>query len=274
MVPRGRAAREAAGSDSRVIKLKLRILKSSEMEIEVMVEDIKPALANSLRRAMMTEVPTMCIEDVEIYQNSSSIYDEILAHRLGLVPLKTDLDDYVLPENCTCDGEGCPSCSLIFILDREGPGTVYSGDLQSEDPRIFPVSDEIPLVKLAEGERVRMECVAKLGRGIDHAKWQPGVISYKNIHRVEIPEDCPSEVVEKCTRGVFGLEDYEVVVKDTTRCNMCGVCQKICPDIKITTDESSFVFKIESNGALSAERIFLEGVDALRRKAEEFADKL
>lgn len=253
--------------------MKFQILKSSEMEIEMLIEGIKPAMANSLRRSMMTDVPTMCIDDVEVFQNSSSLYDEILAHRLGLVPLKTDLESYVLPEECACDGEGCPSCTLIFILDREGPGTVYSGDLQSEDPRIFPVSDEIPIVKLAEGERVRMECSARLGTGIEHAKWHPGVISYGNVHRVKVPEGCPNEVVEKCTRGVFGLDDYQVVVKDTTRCNMCGVCQKICPDIEIETDDTSFVMRIESNGALPARAIFERGVEAIKRKADEFAEK-
>lgn len=257
-----------------VFALKFQILKRSEMEIEMLVEGIKPALANSLRRIMITEVPTMCIDDVEIYENSSSLYDEILAHRLGLIPLKTDLENYVLPENCSCAGEGCSSCSLIFILDREGPGTVHSGDLQSEDPRIFPVSDDIPIVKLAEGERIRMECKARLGAGIEHAKWQPGVISYKNLYRVEMTDNCPSDVVEKCTRGVFELEDYQVIVKDTTRCNLCRVCLKVCPDIKITTDEDSFVFMIESNGSLPADAIFLKAADILKTKAEEFAEKI
>lgn len=240
----------------------------------MLVEGITPALANSLRRVMITEVPTMCIDDVEIYENSSSLYDEVLAHRLGLIPLKTDLETYVLPDECECGGEGCPSCSLVFILDREGPGTVHSGDLQSEDPRIFPVSDDIPIVKLAEGERIRMECKARLGLGLEHAKWQPGVISYRNVQRVELPEGCPSEVVEKCTRGVFALEDYRVVVRDTTRCNLCGVCRRVCPEIKITTDPNSFIFMIESNGSLPADEIFLRAVDVLKRKAEEFAQRL
>jgi DNA-directed RNA polymerase subunit D len=254
--------------------VKFQILKRSETEIEMSVEGIDAALANSLRRAMITEVPTMCIEDLEIYENSSSLYDEILAHRLGLVPLKTDLDNYVLPEDCTCEDQGCPSCSLIFILDREGPGTVHSGDLQSEDPRIFPVSDDIPLVRLAEGERIRMECKARLGKGIEHAKWQPGVVAYKNVYEVKIPEGCPGEVVDLCTRGVFGLEDFKVVVKDTTRCNLCNVCLKVCPEIETTINKEWFVFSIESNGSLPADTVFLKGVDALKSKAEEFAEKI
>jgi len=254
--------------------LKFQILSRSEMEIEMLVEGISPALANALRRAMMTEVPTMCIDDIEVFENSSSLYDEILAHRLGLIPLKTDLENYVLPEECRCEGRGCSSCSLTFILDREGPGTVHSGDLQSEDPRIFPVSDDIPIVKLAEGERIRMQCTAVLGKGLVHAKWQPGVVSYKMVHQVEVPDGCDAAVVEKCTRGVFGLEDGRVAVKDTTRCNLCGICRKLCPDIKISTRSDRFVFRIESNGSLPADAIFFKAVEALKSKAEEFSEKI
>jgi len=250
------------------------ILKRSETELEMLLTEATPALANSLRRAMLTEVPTMAIEDIEIYENSSSLYDEILAHRLGLVPLKTDLENYVLPEDCTCEEDACPSCSLIFILDREGPGTVFSGDLQSEDPRIFPVSDDIPIVTLAEGERIRMECRARLGKGAEHAKWQPGVVSYRNVHRVEIPEDCSSELVDVCSRGVFTLDDYHVMVKDTTRCNACRVCLKVCPEVEIITEEDKFLFMIESNGSLSADDVFLRALDALKAKAEEFGEKI
>jgi DNA-directed RNA polymerase subunit D len=250
------------------------IVKRSETELEMLLTETTPAMANSLRRAMLTEVPTMAIEDIEIYENSSSLYDEILAHRLGLVPLKTDLDNYVLPEDCTCEDDACPSCSLIFILDREGPGTVFSGDLQSEDPRIFPVSDDIPIVTLAEGERIRMECRARLGKGLEHAKWQPGVVSYRNVHRVEIPEDCSSELVDVCKRGVFALDEYHVMVKDTTRCNACRVCLKICPDAQIITEDDKFLFMIESNGSLPADDIFLRAVAGLKAKADEFAEKI
>lgn len=254
--------------------MKFQILKRSETELEMLVEGISVALANAVRRAMITEVPTMCIEDIEVFENSSSLYDEVLAHRLGLIPLKTDLENYVLPEDCKCAGKGCSSCSLTFILDREGPGNVHSGDLQSEDPRIFPVSDDIPVVKLAEGERIRMQCTAILGRGLEHAKWQPGVISYKMVHQVEVPDDCDAGVVEKCARGVFALEDNRVVVKDTTRCNVCGVCPKICPGIKISTQSDRFVFRIESNGSLPAEAIFFKAVEALKSKAEELSSKI
>ncbi len=70
---------------------------------------------------MTEEVPTMAIEDVEFRKNNSILYDEIIAHRLGLVPLKTDLKSYNLPEKCKCKGEGCARFQLTVPIDQ------YSG---------------------------------------------------------------------------------------------------------------------------------------------------
>ena len=78
-----------------------------------------PAFANAFRRAMIGEVPTLAIEDVRIYDNTSAFFDEMLAHRLGLIPIKTDLSTYSTQENCTCGGAGCPGCTVTFTLSVE-----------------------------------------------------------------------------------------------------------------------------------------------------------
>lgn len=119
----------------------------------------------------------MAIDEVVILENSSVLYDELVAHRLGLLPLKTDLERYILPEQCDCRSPlGCPKCRVLLVLDaqaRDRVVTVYSGELVSEDKEVIPISDKIPIVKLATGQKVKLEAYAKLGRGMDHAKWQP-----------------------------------------------------------------------------------------------------
>jgi DNA-directed RNA polymerase subunit D len=123
----------------------------------------------------------MAIDDVVILENSSVLYDEILSHRLGMVPLKTDLERYVLPEKCDCGNPlGCQKCRVLLVLDataHDKPRTVYSGDLVSEDREIAPISASIPIVKLAQGQSVKLEAYARLGRGKEHAKWQPATSS-------------------------------------------------------------------------------------------------
>lgn len=123
----------------------------------------------------------MAIDDVVILENSSVLYDEILSHRLGMVPLKTDLERYILPEKCDCGTPlGCQKCRVLLVLDasaHEKTRTVYSGDLVSEDREISPISASIPIVKLAPGQTVKLEAYARLGRGKEHAKWQPATVS-------------------------------------------------------------------------------------------------
>lgn len=126
---------------------------------------------------MISEVPCMTIDDVFFYENISSMNDEMIAHRLGLIPLKTDLDSYNLPEKCDCKSEmGCNKCRAMATLEAvadESLVTVYSSDIKFDNPDVHPVSDRIPIIKLAPGQRIKFEAHAKLGIGKQHAKWQP-----------------------------------------------------------------------------------------------------
>src|SRR3989338_5724411 len=131
--------------------MEIRVLSNNKEEgkISFIIKDTTPAFANTLRRIMIEEVPTMAIEDVEFSKNNSILYDEMVAHRLGLVPLKTDLKSYNLPEKCKCNGEGCARCQLKFELKAiKGAGTVYASELKSKDPAVKPFYPKMPIVKL------------------------------------------------------------------------------------------------------------------------------
>jgi DNA-directed RNA polymerase subunit D len=143
------------------------------------VTDITPQMANALRRTIISDTPVMAIESVLFYDNSSILNDEVLAHRLGLLPLKTDLKTYNLVSECTCKQKGCGKCTAVLTLDVEGPKTVYASDLKPKDPEVTPVYPKTPLVKLTEGQKVKLEAKAILGRGSDHIKWQAGLASYE-----------------------------------------------------------------------------------------------
>ncbi len=198
-----------------------------------MIRGITTPFANALRRIMLSEVPAMAIEDVVIIENSSVLHDEILAHRLGFIPLKTDLDSYNLPEECSCKSElGCNLCRVALTLDAEAADdveAVYSGDLHSDNLDITPVSDKILIAKLAPDQRIKLEAYARLGKGMVHAKWQP---------------------VSACA--------YELKPQD---------------DAENSRDDT-FIFNIESTGALPVERIVVEAVDILDRRFEDFAKQL
>ena len=161
--------------------VEVKVLEHSGSSVSLLLEGVDRSYANAVRRFCIAEVPSMAIDDVVILENSSVLYDEILAHRLGMVPIKTDLERYNLPEECDCGNPlGCHKCRVLFVLDAKGKDkvmTVTSGDLVSEDRDVRPTSETIPLVKLAAGQSVKLEAYARLGKGKEHAKWQPCTVA-------------------------------------------------------------------------------------------------
>jgi DNA-directed RNA polymerase subunit D len=129
----------------RLIIMDIQIVEKTDFTMRLIIRGVKAPFVNALRRIMLSEVPAMAIEDVVIIENSSVIHDEILANRLGFIPLKTDLDSYNLPEECPCKSEfGCNLCRVALTLEAEATDeitAVYSGDLQSENPDIAPTPE-------------------------------------------------------------------------------------------------------------------------------------
>jgi len=103
--------------------MKLTITEVTENKVKFNVSGLDLALANALRRIVISEIPTMAIDSVTFYENSTILNDEVLALRLGLMPLKTDLKTYVPRSECTCKGQGCAKCTVTLSLDMKGPGT-------------------------------------------------------------------------------------------------------------------------------------------------------
>jgi DNA-directed RNA polymerase II subunit RPB3 len=149
------------------------------------------SVANALRRVMIAEVPTLAIEMVDIEENTTVLFDEFLAHRMGLIPLQSAMvDKFKSPRECTCV-ETCTNCSVPYVLSVKNTTadnrTVnvtshdlkYDGDddhMSSQVPH--PVGhdnaeNKVLIVKLAKNQEIRMRCVAKKGTGKEHAKYQP-----------------------------------------------------------------------------------------------------
>lgn len=139
----------------------------------VVFKDTHNTIVNSVRRIILDEVPTFSIEDVEVVINGSPLYDETIAQRLGLVPLKTDLKSYNFKQTCNCGGVGCAMCEVKMVLSQKEDGYVYSGAIKSDDPQIVPVDVEIPITKLFNGAKLELNLRAVLGQGKEHAKWAP-----------------------------------------------------------------------------------------------------
>jgi DNA-directed RNA polymerase subunit D len=266
--------------------VKIEVLEKDESNLRLIIKEADVPLMNALRRIALAQVPTMAIEEVVMIENSSILQDEMIAHRLGLTPLKTDLDGYNLPEECECKSEfGCNLCRVTLTMDAdstEGTRTVYSGELVSENPQIIPVSDKIPIIKLAKGQKLKLEAYARLGKGKNHAKWQPvSVCAYKYFPKIEISTekcaDC-AKCVDICSKKVLAMKDNKLAVRDLIACNLCMDCVDICPQkpsaIKVEWEKNAFIMNIESSGALPPERILQEATKILSNQLKEFKKQL
>ncbi len=254
--------------------MEIKLLNKSENKLSFIIKGIDVTLANALRRFMVSETPVLAVDEVVFTKNSSALFDEIVAHRIGLIPLKTDLKSYEIKEKCKCGGKGCAKCTLNFKLNCKGPCTVYTSDLKSQDPEITPVYLNIPIVILLKDQELELEATAVLNVGRVHTKFSPCLAYYRSYPVIKINEDC-LKAIDVCPKGVFEEKNKKLVIKNEIACDMCKACEDTCDGkIKISGKDDEFIFTIESWGQLSPKEIFETALDMFDEKLEEFASKL
>jgi len=259
--------------------MELRLLESNKDQgkLSFIIKDTNAAFANTLRRIMVEEVPTMAIEEIEFRKNNSVLYDEAIAHRLGLIPLKTDLKSYNIPENCKCGGKGCARCELKLTLKAAAAGTVYSSELKSKDPSIKPVYPKIPIVKMMKGQSLELEATAILGKGKVHSKWSSCLAYYKQKPILEIGNvKNPEEVIEATHGNIFELKNgkLEVIKDNLFKYDLAGVAEDASKgEIKVKHD-NDFIFYIESWGQLTCKEIMNQAIDIFNEEFDKFNEEV
>ena len=257
--------------------MEIEVKSQSDNEMVFIIRDAEVPFINAIRRCAMVNVPKIAIEDVNIIRNDSAMFNEVLAHRLGLTPLVSDLDaleGMLLPED---EGWEEYTNGIMFTLNEVGPKVVYSKDLKSSDSKIKPVYDTIPLVKLKEDEVLNIEAVAKVGYGKEHAKWMPTTVcAYKQYPEitfnddVEIDYDC----AQACPRGILKSDrrSKKIKILDIEDCAMCKSCVRASDNgyIKVGFRPNDFIFRIETDGAMHPKEVLLKACDVLGEKADKF----
>jgi len=208
------------------------------------------SIANSLRRIMIAEVPTITIDLVFFEANSTCLHDEFLAHRLGLIPLTSfSVDSFQLPNDCSC-AEGCDNCRVEYRLSvtcTEDQRDVTTQDLQLVSNHEFvkpvdvtkpdPNEPKIVIVKLRKGQELKLRAIAKKGFGKLHAKWSPtSCVTYRfepdiRINQILMDElrfEQRKEWVNSCPTQVyrFDSDTGKVDIENALRCTYCNECKK------------------------------------------------
>ena len=243
-------------------KLKVDILEKKDRMIVFEVTGISPALANMIRRILIANVPTMAIETCFVNNNTSVMQDEVLCHRLGLIPIKAEPNDfeYVTEKGNFTDSNSikfslkvkCPSMEELKKMARSDPAhsskpveymTVYSHSLQCTrvgkqvdypEDTLCVADDDIILMKLAPGQEIDIDMYATKGVGEDHAKWSPVCTAFYRmkpdirINKKKVGKDA-YDLVKLCPMKVFDIEDLgdgldTAVVKRPLNCSLCREC--------------------------------------------------
>lgn len=227
---------------------KLELLSQSDNKLSFRLTSADLSFANSIRRVIISEVPTMAIEQVVVKENTSPLFDEFICHRLGLVPLVSeDVDKYVYARDCNCESK-CPRCSVEFRIkkfcDKEKMDvTTEDIELVNSDKNrkidVAPVKYNPPIViaKLAQNQKIDMYLTARKGIGKAHAKWSPVcccilqqvpcITFYERGAKLNLLNGKQRKrFVESCPSKVFKLDEetQEITIRDSNKCTYCEEC--------------------------------------------------
>lgn len=284
----------------------IKISSLNEREAVFDLIHVDTSIANAFRRIMISEVPSVAIENVYFLNNTSVIQDEVLAHRLGLVPLKVDpdmltwLDPNLPPEErftdqntvvlsldvqCTRNLDAPKDCKDPMILYKNAH--IYARDLKFEPQGkqvetfaqcpVVPCDPDILIAKLRPGQEISLRAHCILGIGSDHAKFSPvATASYRLLPHIEITQPVrgdDAKKLQKCfSRNVIGIKEStgEAYVNDPRADTVSREVlrhEELKNKVKLGRVKDHFIFNVESTGAMTPEEIFFKSVRILKNKA-------
>jgi DNA-directed RNA polymerase subunit D len=222
---------------------------------EVLITDIDISLANALRRTI-NELKTLAVTEVDLYRNDSAFSDEILVHRVGLIPLKNEklkADEVV---------------EMKLKVESKEDGF----DVVSESLGESVCVDGIPIVRLNKGQGVELVARASLGIGKEHARHIPGLVYYYHLNKITIkPEGKKHSEAAESHSDVFEFSG-DLKVKNEWACNFDAEDLNV-PGVEISPTEK-LVYIIESWGGMSCAEIISESTKVLSKNLEEVKKKL
>jgi len=258
----------------------IKTLELTKQKLTLLITDVEVPVVNALRRALIRDVPTMAIEDVYLTKNESPIFDEMIAHRLGLIPLTTE-PSYTMRENCTCKAEGCSKCQVTLILKKQGPGLVLASDFESSDPKVKPIIGDIPITYLNENQAIELEAKAQLGTGKEHTKWSPGRATHAFAANITINPKSVTKDSKKVadaskdalvfSAGKLSVNKTVILSYDELDAALDSVNQG---EVTLEPDRNAIILSFENWGQLSHKQAFETALDIVLAELKELKEGL
>lgn len=232
-----------------------------------LIKDTSVNFLNALRRTIITDVPCLAIEEINFYENTGIIFDEMLANRLGLLPIKTDVNSYKKGDK------------VKLVLETEGPCIVTTKDIKCTDPKIEILDKKIYITKLGKEQKLKLEMTAIMESGSKHAKFQPAIVSYNELPYIDneksnvknikdLVEAAPEGSVEAKAGKLFLLDPYNTKIQNQP----VDVLEKY--GAKLAYSNNEFVLTIESTGQLTPQELIQGAIKELNERFNEFEENL
>jgi DNA-directed RNA polymerase subunit D len=221
--------------------------------------DIDESLANAIRR-YINQIPVLAIDEVEIIKNGSALYDEVVAHRLGLVPIKTD--------KISEKTQG----KLKLASKKEG--MVNSGELKGN---VDVVYENIPVTFLDKGQEIELVASARVGKGGEHVKFSPGLMFYRNPLEITVDKECAEEIKKICPNLVAKEKGDKIVIEDEGSKEVCDVCEGVCELAKKKAEvkeKEGLIITAESFGQLDVKDMIKKAAESLKKDLADVSKKV
>lgn len=238
--------------------MNVQVLHEEHQKLWLHVSGVPVSYLNAVRRAVISDLQGYAIDRVDFYENTSAMFNEYLANRLGLVPLTFE--------------EGA-SQDVLFSMDVEGVDedkTVYSGDLVSQDANIKAFYTHIPLIKLGKGQRLRFEATARVGTAKEHARFQSAVSSYGHLEEYKLADAC-----KKCQKPIKVRESVLAGKIPASKLpDLSQVCEDCETKVEPPKKSDSFILFIESYNNLSARQQLFRALTVLEHSGKKILEDL
>ncbi|MEM4598340.1 MAG: DNA-directed RNA polymerase subunit D [Candidatus Diapherotrites archaeon] len=222
-------------------------------------------IINAIRRCAMSDVPVLAIENIAIHKNSSVLFDEYIGMRLALLPIRTDPKIYKKGDK------------VKLVLKERGPKIVTSSDIKCSDSNVEIISKDVPIVKLKEGQQVFFEMEAVVDTGKEHAKWQPALIAYYELPKLEgdIDEKTAKNVLNSCPKKILEYKAGKVMIERPESCDLCFCCEDASNGkLKLNLADNSFILKVETYGAMTPQMVLEKAIESIKERCKTFEDEL
>jgi DNA-directed RNA polymerase subunit D len=236
----------------------MRQIEKKENQL-VFEAEISETLANAIRR-YINQIPVLAVDEVEISRNDSPLYDETIAHRIGLIPLKTEKigKDKIK--------------KLKLNVKREG--NVFSGDLNGGVKIIYP---EIPITSLSKGQELELVAIPKLGKGTEHSKFSPGLIFYRNSSEIILDKNLLDQIEKLSIKNEIKEKGNKIVILDNKKEEISDVCEGVCNRHGKKAEinpKKELIITLESFGQISVEDMFKQSIEGLKKDLSTISKKI